>query len=54
MSDTPKNVCMVCGTPFVPSKKTITLDGTLKLDGTHSMDAKSVCPKCHPELVKED
>ena len=53
MSDTTELKCSVCGTPLVPSGKELTLDGSLNLDGTWNADAQSVCPKCHPELVKE-
>lgn len=53
MPDTNELKCSECGTPLVPSNKELALDGTLNADGTWNLDAQSVCPKCHPELVKE-
>ena len=41
------STCKVCGTPLVPSKK------ELKMDGSWSMGSM-VCPKCHPELTKAE
>ena len=54
MSDTKEQpICSKCGTPLVPTKKKITFDGSVSLDGTSSFDGQSVCPKCHPELVEQ-
>ncbi len=40
MDETQKPVCKVC-------------DGSLTLDGSFNF-GNEVCPKCHPELAKED
>lgn len=47
------SICPQCGTELVESKETLTLDGSLSLDGSFTLGNK-VCPKCHPELVKEN
>lgn len=52
MPDTTELKCSKCGTPLVEVKG-IALDGTLPLDGSWNLDTQSVCPQCHPELVKE-
>ncbi len=53
MDETQKPVCKVCGTKFVPAKEPIKMDGSLTLDGSFNF-GNEVCPKCHPELAKED
>lgn len=47
------STCKVCGTPLVPSKKELKMDGSLQMDGSWSMGSM-VCPKCHPELTKAE
>lgn len=55
MSETQTIKCCNCGSPLVPAKE-ITLDGTLPLDSSWTLSSNEglVCPKCHPEFVKEE
>ena len=53
MSENKPTTCKKCGTPMVPSKETIKLDGMLPLDGTWNLD-NQVCPKCHPDLAESN
>lgn len=50
MSEEKTFTCQKCGTPMVPSKEKIKLDGSLHLDGSWKT-GNMVCPKCHPELA---
>ena len=53
MSENETKTCAICGTPFVPAKKELILGEELVLDGTWGF-GNEVCPKCHPDLVKDE
>ena len=53
MDKSTESACKICGTPLVPSKKELKMDGSLKMAGSWSM-GNMACPKCHPELVKAE
>ncbi len=53
MAETSTPTCDKCGTPLVPAKEPLKIDGSLTMDGSWDM-GDMVCPKCHPELVKAE
>lgn len=51
MSESKTSTCEKCGTPLIQIGQKY--NGTARYDGTSTYHADMVCPKCHPELVKE-